>query len=200
MSLGFHSIPAWNEIGLLPPFTTGPASAFRSSPYQVSLVNMVRHFGGTVIRRELLTGLLDFRAGLHEVGLADGFQWVDGSFVEDSLQRDGREPRDLDIVTFYRPSKHQDEETLVSRSRSLFDRLANMHRFQTDAHFVGLQSGDSYYLSQRIAYWHRLWSHTREGETKGYLQIDLSNGEDGVARAALQHGHLMLPPNEEFRL
>lgn len=150
-------------------------------------------------RRELLLGLLDFRAGLHEVGLADGFQWVDGSFVEDSMQRDGREPRDLDVVTFYRLSNDLDEVALVSRSRLLFDRVANMRRFQADAHFVGLQSGDSHYMSQRITYWHRLWSHTREGETKGYLQIDLSNSEDGVARAALEYGDLTLPPNKEFR-
>lgn len=51
-------------------------------------------------RRELLKGLLEFRSELHRIGLVDGIQWLDGSFIENVEEIEGRHPKDIDVVTF----------------------------------------------------------------------------------------------------
>jgi hypothetical protein len=34
------------------------------------------------------------------VGIVEGFQWIDGSFIEDAEKSRGRPPADIDIITF----------------------------------------------------------------------------------------------------
>ena len=100
-------IPQWDSRGLLPPHLGGGTSADRRSPYRVSLLEMVERFGSTPARRKLMAGFLGFRAALHQAGLTQGFQWVNGSFVTDVMKRDNKEPQDIDVVTFYHlPNSH----------------------------------------------------------------------------------------------
>ena len=76
-------IPDWDSSGVIPANIYGKPA----SPYGVSLSDMVARFGGTESRQRLLTGLLDFRAELHNAGLVRGFQWIDGSFMENVEER-----------------------------------------------------------------------------------------------------------------
>lgn len=71
------------------------------SPYPCSTVDFCRRFGFSPERRAILTGFLDFREKLQAGGLVTGFQWLDGSFLEDIEAREDRAPRDLDVVTVY---------------------------------------------------------------------------------------------------
>ena len=38
---------------------------------------------------------------MNSLGLVNGFQWLDGSFLEDVEIREQRSPNDLDLVTIY---------------------------------------------------------------------------------------------------
>jgi hypothetical protein len=64
---------------------------------------VVLRYGVTAERAAILTGLLDYRAALRNVGIMDGFQWLDGSFVEDVEAIRSRPPSDIDVVTFAHP-------------------------------------------------------------------------------------------------
>ena len=185
MASRFGSIPEWNHSGLLPPFIGSPTSAGQSSPYSVGLTDLVLRYGDTVFRRTLLTGLLDFRADLHNAGVQQGFQWVNGSFVENTMQRSQHEPNDIDVVTCFRLPDKLKQATLEKANPSLFDPATNKQKYGLDAYFIVLDQANIPFLVKRIVYWHSLWSHNRYHQWKGYLEIDLSDSEDAAARAAL---------------
>ena len=67
------------------------------SPYRVSLTEFATMFGYSPQRRRLLSAFLEYRAELHSIGLVRGFQWVDGSFVENAEIRRGLLPNDIDL-------------------------------------------------------------------------------------------------------
>lgn len=185
-----NPIPEWDNRGLLPPYL-GEAGELRNrSPYRVSLIDVVRRFGNTVARRELLAGLLAFRAALHQAGLTRGFQWVNGSFVTDTMQIANREPRDIDVVTFLHLPAGHTEASFAQEFPELLNRNGNKIQHRIDTLFMALDNNDMRYMANHFAYYNNLWSHTREEQTgewrwKGYLEIDLSEHEDAVARIAL---------------
>lgn len=174
------------ENGILPPFL-GAGSGV-TGRYLATPVEMVGRFGGTEDRRRLLTGLLDYRAELRGAGLVSGFQWVDGSFVEEVEQMEGRAPRDIDVVTFFRLPVGETQETLAAAFPALF-RPAEMKRLHAvDAHFVPMDPSKMEEVVASSAYWESLWSHRRGGQRKGYLLVDLSGEEDQAARRLLAEG------------
>lgn len=100
-------IPHWNDDGFLPAADSVEPTSWERSPYSVSLFGLIERFGTSEIRIRLLQGLLDFRVELHNAGLHSGFQWIDGSFVENVEETANRSPNDIDVVTFfYIPNGH----------------------------------------------------------------------------------------------
>src|SRR5437660_55494 len=99
-------IPNFDLSGVLPPYV-GPSPAESGafmSPYEASIVEMVDKFATSPERKAILIGLLRYRDALATAGIVDGFQWLDGSFLENIEEREGRPPGDIDIVTFlHRP-------------------------------------------------------------------------------------------------
>ena len=178
-------IPDWDPRGVLPPFLDSPTSGGGRSPYRVGLTDLVLRFSDTRDRRELLSGLLDYRGALHAAGVRAGLQWVNGSFVEDTTQHSRREPRDIDLVTFLQLPDERTQGEWVQDNPSLFDPRANRHQYGVDAYAVVLDPGDLFSLVRESVYWNGLWSHDRNHQWKGYVEIDLSSDEDGAARAAL---------------
>lgn len=180
------TIPNWNAQGVLPPHDpVDPISAQRS-PYIVRLTDFVLHFGTTEKRLTILHGLLDFRAALHAAELDSGFQWVNGSFLEDIETVEKRAPADIDVVTFFHLPPGQTQQSFASAHPNLFKHAETKNQFHVDAYFVPLDDNPPACLVERSAYWYSLWSHRRNGQWKGYLQIDLSATNDGTARAELQ--------------
>ncbi len=179
------AIPDWTSTGVLPPVDAlAPTSAERS-PYSVSLLDLVLRFNTSDRRRDILNGLLDFRSELHQLGLVGGFQWVDGSFLEDIERTEDRQPGDIDVVTFFDMPDGKTQTSLLLEDGSLFDPSQTKARFQVDAFFVELSPGDPRQFIEAVTYWHSLWSHRRTGEWKGYLKIDLTPDQDAEARANL---------------
>src|SRR5580692_10607499 len=95
-------LPPFISSGVLPPHLAGAASPHDRSPYEATPAEVVARFATSGPRRVILRGYLDYRAALREAGFAEGYQWLDGSFVEDVERTEGRPPNDVDVVTFYR--------------------------------------------------------------------------------------------------
>jgi hypothetical protein len=174
-------IPPWSADGLLPAIDAANPVSPQRAPYFVALPDVVMRFGTSPPRRAILRGWLEHRAALHRLGLTAGFQWLDGSFVEDVETLRRRPPNDVDVVSFvsvppgFAPTAPDDralEHDDAKRS------------FKVDAYFVELDL-DPAMLASQAAYWYSVWAHTRGGYWKGFLQVDLAPHDDGTALAWL---------------
>ena len=86
-------------------------------------------------------------------------------------------------VTFFYLPQGQTQQSFASAHPDLFNHADTKARFHVDAYFVPLDDNPPEHLVERSAYWYSLWSHRRNGQWKGYLQIDLSATDDAMARA-----------------
>ena len=182
------AIPPWNSAGVVPAHNLAAPTSRDRSPYAVSLFDIVTHFGNTEARRYLLQKWLDFRAALYQVDIQEGFQWIDGSFVENIEQVSGRPPNDIDVVTFFYIPDGYTGAALYQRSPRLFDSEFVKDRYAIDAYFVQLNHARAEEIIEQSIYWYSIWSHTRTGQWKGYLQVDLSPSHDATARVKLETG------------
>lgn len=154
------------------------------SPYVVSLTDFVLRFGTSPERRAILDGLLRYRAALHTEGLVQGFQWVDGSFVENVEALERRAPKDVDVVTFYRLPTGVTQQQLDAEAGDLFETSILKSLFHVDGYYVHLGM-EAERLTRRSAYWYSAWSHRRDNQWRGFLQLDLAPAEDASAAATL---------------
>lgn len=177
--------PEWNSSGQLPAVPPDPAS-MQGSPYPASIAMLVERFGSSVERRHLLSGLLNFRAQLRLAGIVRGFQWIDGSFVEYIERNQGRAPNDIDVVTFFHIAEGQTQESLVQNYPAIFNHGQVRENYTVDAYFVPLEEAKVEEIIAISVYWYRLWSHTRDGTGKGYLQVDLAGTDDRRAKTELE--------------
>jgi hypothetical protein len=174
-------IPAFNHSHVLPPFLGGdPTASAAVSPYAVSSVGLVERFGHTVERRRLLAGLFAYRTALASHGFVRGFQWIDGSFVEDVEHASGRAPDDIDLVTFaHSPSGLSSGEisTLLNTNPDLFDAKQLKARFGCEGFLVPLDKSPER-LVRRSSYYFNLFSHRRSDYVwKGMLHLPLDSDD-----------------------
>ena len=110
-------LPHWSNAGVLPPVRPNHLGYSPDrSPYAVSLLTLVERFSTTPERIKILQGFLQFRACLHELGVTSGFQWLDGSFMEQVELLESRSPNDIDVVTFFELSEGQTQRTLFEKT------------------------------------------------------------------------------------
>lgn len=186
MTASTASIPAWNSVGVLPPIRpSAPGSSPDRSPYVVDLAMVFDRFATSPQRITILDGLLRFRAGLHNMGITSGFQWLDGSFLEQVEIVESRAPRDMDVVTFFDLPQGQDQDTLVQHHGLLFNQVHVKATYAMDAYFVVLGQPTNAWQVKNIAYWYSMWSHRRDGLWKGFVQVDLNPAQDSIAREIL---------------
>jgi hypothetical protein len=183
------SIPEWNSQGIIPPINTQRPTDIGRSPYIVPLTDFALRFGQSAERRVVLDGLLRYRAALHYAGLTQGFQWLDGSFLENIEALESRPPNDIDVVTFYDLPEGKSQMDLMHQVSDIFPatRAAKIHlknTYHVDAYLEHLGKTPSH-LIKRSTYWYSMWSHRRNQVWKGFVQIDLAPTEDAAAIAAL---------------
>ncbi len=75
-------IPDWTADGILPPVDLADPTSIVRSPYRVDLTDFALRFASSAERITIIDGLLKYRSELHAVGLTRGFQWIDGSLLE----------------------------------------------------------------------------------------------------------------------
>jgi len=180
-------IPAWNSSAVLPPVRPGqPGHSADRSPYLASLSEVVQRFATSPERFVILRGLLNYRKELTRLGISSGFQWLDGSFMEHKEALLNTPPNDVDVVTFFTlPASVIDEPTFVAQHSDLFVSDRSKARFHVDAYAMVIGNPLETADIQQIAYWYSMWSHRKNGLWKGFVQVDISTGEDQIEEALL---------------
>lgn len=175
----------WNDQGFIPPIGTSPTSRDRS-PYKISLLDFYKRFAAiSPERKSLLNGLIDFRSELHSLGITEGFQWIDGSFLEDIEKIENRPPNDIDTVIFVEQYNTDNIEAVYS----FFNDKDNIRtRFNVDSYHVWMNELSPRQLIDTSLYWYSMWSHTRNQQWKGFVQIDLNTAENQQLSAYLKGG------------
>jgi hypothetical protein len=178
-------IPSFTIDGVLPPYVgpNGPGGAAEDmSPYVATAFEVVTTLASSPERRDILRGWLNHRADLRAIGFERGFQWLDGSFVED------KQPRDLDVVSFlYRPQIIQTPQQLLMVMRAngaLFVRNLVKAQYRLDAFPIDLD-GSPEALVSSARYFLGLFSHRRGDDLwKGMLQVRMEDAADDAAALA----------------
>ncbi|TIH09634.1 DUF6932 family protein [Pseudomonas leptonychotis] len=175
-------IPELNQSGVLPPFIPekGPTDPAGMAPYRTTITEFVVRYSQSPERITILKGLLEYRRKLRETGITQGFQWLDGSFVENVELTRGRPPADVDLVTFaFRPTSSIDEwKNLVRSNTELFLPDESKEKYFCDAYFVDLNLHPIHIVSN-TRYWFGLFSHQRESYLwKGMIEVPIQCNDD----------------------
>ena len=182
-----HLIPLFNASGVLPPFTGDNSTDLAgTSPYKATVSEVIRRFSTSDERRDILSGLLSYREEMRSLGIESGFQWLDGSFVENAEVTRSRPPKDVDIVTFaYRPNVSNDDWiSIIDRNPQVFDSQAAKEKFKVDAYYVDLNIPADLVV-QSTTYWYGVFSHQRVTSLwKGMVQVNIMC-DDHIARTIL---------------
>lgn len=177
----------WNSKGLLDPISS--PLAMNRAPYVLSPVQLVERFGHTAIRRKILRGFFAYRAGLRELQITEGFQWIDGSFVEEIEVLENRPPADLDVVTFYQLPDGETQKSILAKAPDYFpadeaEKKALKAKFGVDTMMSCLNVSPRQ-LVKRSAFFYSMWAHRRDYTWKGFIQVDLEAGDDAAAEQKL---------------
>ena len=191
-----NPIPDFDLNLVLPPHLGNPTVHGQLSPYPCTTVDLCQRFGTTPERRAILGGFLDFRKRLQEEGLTTGFQWLDGSFLEDVERREGRSPRDLDVVTIYWGY----DDAFLNRIGANFPEFADpdlahaaflVHHFAYDGNLTRKGRPCVEAIIDMTRYWALLFSHNRNRVWKGMLKVELDTPDlDRAARLELNQPNL----------
>jgi len=179
-------VPPWNNAAVLPPVRPGqPGHSPDRSPYRVALSAVIERFATSPDRIRILRGLIDYRRALAQTIIADGFQWLDGSFLEHKEALTGEAPKDVDVVTFYALPEGKTQDDLFAENPALLDHDQVKQTYLVDSftHQIGL-SLERFDVRQ-VSYWYSMWSHRRNGVWKGFVQVELSTAEDQIASSLL---------------
>jgi len=178
------SIPKFTLDGVLPPHNGDPHDKAATSPYLATTIEICQRFATTKDRRAILKGFLEFRALLQRAQIVDGFQWIDGSFLEDD-RINRRSPTELQVVTFCKKSAVVKDPAFKAEFEILANRAKLKTQFRVAHDFVRLDWGESS-LIQATGYWCGILSHQRNTKVwKGLLQVPLKTTADD--HAAVKH-------------
>ena len=185
-----NSIPLFDTSGVLPPFIgANPAIQAGRAPYRTTLLELVDRFATSPTRKAILEGFLNHRDALQNLGFT-GFQWLDGSFLEDIETTEGRPPRDIDVVSIlFPPAAFLSDMALfqaaVSSNPDIFVPDQSKLTYRTDARYVNILAGPESTIKQ-TAYWFGLFSHRRADRVwKGMLEVPLNSAENPAAARTL---------------
>jgi len=166
-------IPAFDAIyNTLPPHLGDPRKRADMSPYPTTASELCRRFATSPERKCILQGFLALREELISRGIT-GFQWIDGSFLEEIELTEGRPPGDIDIVTFVEVP--DDPVVVADKLRAPIDLLDGAFVKSTyyADHFIVALSSAPRLVVDSTRYWFGLFSHRRDGLWKGMLTVPL---------------------------
>jgi len=151
------------------------------APYQTTMSNLASHFATSKERASILDGLLRYRQDIRVAGVTDGFQWIDGSFVENVEEIRKRAPADVDIVTFGRSPAGLSSVQIAAWMRAypnLFSSKLSKAQYSCDAFYVDLNKNAAALVSD-TRYWFGLFSHQRDSALwKGMIEVPLDSDDD----------------------
>ncbi len=179
----------WTVDRFLPGNDPADNVSSKRSPYFLSLPDFVYRFGHSAEWLDLVNGFLRYRALLQQAGVGAGFQWVNGSFVEDVERIRGRPPADIDVVNFiYLPGGVSELDFYRSQG-NIFNWDYIKRHFSIDGYTVAMDLSRPemvLFAIRNAVYWYSVWSHTRDRQWKGYIELDLSPEGDPGAWLVIQ--------------
>jgi Family of unknown function (DUF6932) len=167
------SIPQFNHNNVLPPHLGDPVDHGKLSPYPCTILELCKKFSTSKERIYLLKGLLNFRQRMTELNIINGFQWIDGSFVENIEISEKRPPNDIDIITLFGGLSTDDFELIEKDFPEFYNSDLSKEMFGLD-HYPF-----DYCFSPEIcitytSYWIQLFTHNRLGNWKGMLKLEIN--------------------------
>jgi hypothetical protein len=186
-------IPAFDARGFLPPYQGLDGRTADRSPYATTMTELVQTMGTTLARRDLLKGLLNYRALLVRLGYGTGLQFINGSFAENVEMREGRPPKDIDVFSILaRPPHYRNDPILWARTgfvewqNEIANYPLNKTRFGVDTYAIAMDQHDALTNITSIIYWYSLFAHKRiTHDWKGFLSIPMNSADDAAALSLL---------------
>lgn len=180
-----NPIPDFDHNGVIPPHRGDPREPTDLSPYSCTSRDLCERFATSPERVKILTGFLEFRERLESLGLHTGYQWLDGSFLEDIEARESRPPGDLDLVTVYWEMDAATQAAIQTGLPEFYNPRVSKANFHLDHYPFPIDFRPEVTV-EITRYWTQLFHHNRDGVWKGMLKIDLSTPvEDSDARRIL---------------
>jgi len=172
-------VPEFDAYGVIPAIRPGQPGASRErSPYRVSFLDFVEQFSTTRERSAILDGLKELRSDMRGLGLTSGFQWLNGSFLEDVETLQGRPPGDVDVVTFVGLGNAARQRQLVTDGPDVFHPGRAKQRYRVDHYLVNLDTPRSAATARQVTYWYSMWSHRRSDlRWKGFVEVPLTTDD-----------------------
>ena len=178
-------IPDLTKTGVLPPHhgsqNGGPVRKTDLSPFPATTLELCQKFGDTPERRVILRGYLQFRARLTDLQVVNGFQWVDGHFLEDYEKRSRKAPDHIRVVTFCYPSAMVSDPHYARLSEPLKKGRDTRATFHVDHSLIPL-NWPTQDIIEATRFQSAILSHSDNGVWKGYVRINLNTlPEDAAA-------------------
>lgn len=170
-------IPNFDHNHVIPPHLGDPSSRSDVSPFECTTLELCQKFSTSTKRIEILQKFLDFRKRTVNSGVKVGFQWLDGSFLENIEESEGRNPNDIDVVTFYGGLSMADQCMAGKFFPEFFSPKMARDKFLVD-HFAIDYCHDPDFTIDQARYWSQLFTHKRNGIWKGMLKIPLNTLKD----------------------
>jgi hypothetical protein len=173
-------IPDFDHNYVLPPHVGSPTDPGQISPYAATTLELALKFGTSPARKTILYKYLNFRSELKKHNLNNGYQWLDGSFLENIEISEGRSPRDLDLLTIFWGYDDSHLTVVNTIFPSFFDPGESKRLFQLDHYTINMEKAVVYpeATADLIRYWIQLFSHNRNSVWKGMLKINLNTPTD----------------------
>jgi len=177
-------IPAFDHNLVIPPHLGNPTQPDDLSPFKCSSIELCDKFATSPERIKILKGFLAFRKKLKSFGLDNGFQWLDGSFLEDVETRELRPPNDLDIVTIYWGYDPVFQQNLYQNFPEFADSQISKQIYLLDHYPFDAEFSIEITVNY-TRYWVQLFSHNRDAVWKGMLQVPLNTPDEDLNASQL---------------
>ncbi|TWR30369.1 hypothetical protein FPZ43_05355 [Mucilaginibacter pallidiroseus] len=114
---------------------------------------------------------------MDSIGIVNGFQWIDGSFLENIEVLENRDPNDLDIVTFHGFLDTHILHNITTSFPEFSSSIQSKTNFLLDHYPVDF-TYHPIVTVEATRYWLQLFSHNRKGVWKGIVQLPLNTSSE----------------------
>ena len=178
-------IPPFDHNNVLPPYVGAtPMSMASQSPYKCEILEFCQRFATSWDRVKILKGFVRFRIQCCKTYVRQGFQWIDGSFMENVEESQHRSPNDIDVVTFAFGLNDYIANSIKNRFPEFLDSTLSKPKYMVD-HYLIVADDDPLTIIESVRYWNQLFGHNRIGVWKGMVEVPLYE-DDAKDNEALQ--------------
>lgn len=170
-------IPNFDHNNVLPPHLGNPTNRTDLSPYPCSILELCHKFSTSKHRIQILKNFVTFRQKMNSMNIVTGFQWLDGSFMENIEVSEGRAPQDLDVVTFFGGLTIAEQTNFRVTFPEFSNPILAKNIFLLDHYAVDYSYNPDVTVEQ-TRYWLQLFTHNRLGVWKGILRLSLNTPID----------------------